>query len=299
LRNNLKTVAVVLALWLAASAAHAETFYAASVRTAESARANGAGTLYTIDRATTAAKVVAPIRLDGVHAIGVTGLAVHPRTGVFYGITGGFSKVAPHSLVTIDPEKGDATLVGPLGAVGSDVGFSPDGTLYAWLPEINRLGTIDLARGTVTPKGPSGIEAVSHTGALAIVSSEMGYVAASGPAGTLDFLDLATGTRRLGPALKGAPFPYAITNLSYSPSGRLYAVNANSGVPAETMLVLIDPATGSISPIGALPNDIEGLIFAERPAGFSIKDNWGTISFWLAAAILLAICTAMWRTSRH
>jgi hypothetical protein len=293
--NPLKSSAVVLALFLAAAscAAVAETFFAASVRTHANAGANAAaGTLYTIDPVTAAAAVVAPIRLNGVDPIGVTGLAVHPRTGVFYGITGRLSPAAPHALVTIDPETGNATLVGPLGAVGSDIGFSSEGTLYAWLGEINQLATIDLASGRATPIGPSG-KAAENNGAFAIAADDTGYVAATGAAGTLDTIDLKSGARKLGPSLAGAPFPDAITNLSFAPSGKLFAVNANSGAPAEAVLVTIDPVSGVVTAIGALPTDIEGLIFAARPSTRSLSRNWGAISSALAAAMLLAIFAAM------
>lgn len=292
--DRAKHIAACVAFIVVALAprAGAETVYAASVRTAATAP-NAAGTLYTIDPATAAAKVVAPIRLDGVHPIGAIGLAVQPRTGVFYAITGQYSWAAPRSLVTIDPESGHAKLVGPLGVFGTDIGFDPEGTLYVWMAELNQVGTVDLTTGKATMRGAPSTHPADRSGGLAIVSSELGYVAATGATGTLDTLDLRTGTRTPGPTLTGAPFPHAITNLAFAPSGRLYAVNSSSGAPAETMLVTIDLASGAILPIGPLPADIEGLIFAERERPFFATLHRGLLSSALAALVIAAVLAAM------
>ena len=279
----------------------AETFYAVSVRTHANAREDAApGTLYTIDPATAAATVVAPLRLRGVEPIGIVGLAVHPDSGAFYGITGRNSPAAPHSLVKIDPATGEATLIGALGEVGSDIGFSPDGTLYAWLPERRQLATLDLATGRAKPVGEPQTAAAAPSGALAIVSNDTGYVAATGATGTLDRLDLRTGARTRGPDLKGAPFPSAVTNLSFSPWGKLFAVNASAGAPSETMLVTIDPESGQVSPIGKLPTDIEALIFAkDRVNGSARAEQWKHASMTLALASIFAAFAVMAISSRR
>ncbi|MGZ5067419.1 MAG: hypothetical protein ACXWG1_17680 [Usitatibacter sp.] len=299
--STLRAVLLAACVLLAAWPARSETFFAASVRTHANAGANAApGTLYTIDPSTAAATVVASIRLEGTEPIGIVGLAVHPTTGAFYGITGRNSPAAPHSLVKIDPTNGRATLVGPLGEVGSDVGFSPSGTLYTWLSERRMLGTIDLASGKATPIGSPGEGDAAVSGALAITSNEMGYVATGGAGGTLDRLDLRTGARTRGPALKGAPYAHAITNLSFSPWGKLFAVNADAGAPAETMLVTIDPDTGSVQSIGKLPTDIEALIFApDRASPPPTKARWQWISAALALLTIAGILATLAITSRR
>jgi hypothetical protein len=277
-----------------ACCAGAQTFYAASVRThANAGPDQPPGTLYMIDPTTAAATTVAPLRLGGVSPIGVTGLAIHPQTGVIYGITGQYSLAAPHSLVRIDPATGDARLIGAMGAVGSDIGFSRDGTLYAWLPEMSRLATLDLDTGLATPKGPSNIPG-EIAGGLGVLNNDTAYVAATGATGTLDKLDLKTGRGTRGPPLTGAPYESAITNLSFSPSGKLFAVNANSGAPADTMLVSIDPDTGTVTKIGPLPPDIEALIFAAtRPDRDFLKENWSPISLLLSVVSIAGLVALM------
>jgi hypothetical protein len=288
----LRLIAVVFALSIG-SATAAETFYAASVRSHVNAAPDAPpGTLYTIDPDTGAATSVAPLRLNG-SPIGVTGLAIHPKTGIFYGITGRYSGVAPYSLVKINPVTGAATLMGPLGAAGSDIGFSSDGTLYTWLGDYGELARVDIETGKAIPLGPSNIPGAGP-GGLAIRPEDTGFVAATGATGTLDRLDLKTGQATRGPTLSGAPYPNAVTNLSFSASGKLFAVNASGGAPADTMLVNIDPATGVVSKIGPLPKDIEALIFASSHAdGDFVKENWGLVSVALAAIILGGIFGVM------
>src|SRR5258708_23603488 len=168
--------AIVLRLALAAlvvlpGVAAAQTMYAASLRSF--ANAGGqivVGNLFSINLANGATTLLAPTRLEDGIAVGITGLAVHPSTGVFYGITSGESPEHPHSLVQIDPKTGRATLVGVLKARGSDISFGPGGTLYIWIPASRQLGTVNLATGEVTPLGAPGPQttagrlAVAHKG---------------------------------------------------------------------------------------------------------------------------------------
>src|SRR6185503_5186809 len=182
-----------------------------------------AGNLYTVEPATAAAKLIGPIRL-GETAVGITAVATHPRTGVFYGITAGLSPAVPRSLVTVDLDSARATLVAPISMRGSDLAFAADGTLYMWAPEAKRLVKVDPENGQIEPLGPSGIEA-GPSGGLAIDrGGGKAYVAATGANGTLDAIDLETGKGTQGPKLTGAPFAVSIDNMTLSPSGTLYAV---------------------------------------------------------------------------
>jgi len=68
-------------------------------------------------------------------ATATAGLAIHPTTGVWYGITAGLSPTVPRSLVTVDPRTGsviDSVHVGEFGAqwmapVGSEVWMTTAG----------------------------------------------------------------------------------------------------------------------------------------------------------------------------
>src|SRR3954468_24170588 len=166
--------------------AWAETMYVATLRDNVSDEVGGA--LYSIDTKERRASLVAPVRLGGALPIGLTGLAVHPKTGVFYGITGGVSPNLPKSLVTIDPRTGNATLVGKLGLAGADIRFDDKGTLYVWLIDRNCLGVVDLGTGAAKPIAGSTYEQTLG-GGIAVSPEGLVYISANSPGGTLDSFD--------------------------------------------------------------------------------------------------------------
>jgi hypothetical protein len=273
-RTLLSVLVAAFSLACSSASAQVHTLYAASVRSGGvGADIPIAGNLYTINLASGTAMLVGAIRLGG-KPIGITGMAVHPKTGVFYGIT---SEQSPHharSLVALDPLTAVATLVGELGVAGSDIAFDVNGTLFMWLPATTQLGTVNTSTAAVTPLGkpaPGGSPA-----GIAIDTSGMVFVTAKGATGTLDNVDLATGNLQIGPPLTGAPFASQINSMSFSPSGLLLAVNSNAGSPANTRLVTINTATGAVSTIGALPDDTDALAFTGT--GFNFAPTLSTMS---------------------
>jgi hypothetical protein len=263
LRRAPRTLAAALAL-LGAVTAQGQALYAASMRSFANAGSQiVVGNLFTINMANTSATLIAPIRLEGNTAVGITGMAVHPATGVFYGITSGLSPDHPHSLVKIDPETGDASLIGRLSLPGSDISFDSGGTLYIWLPATRQIGSVNISTGTVTPIGTPGPP--TSAGGLAIDPKDnVAYITPQGAAGTLDRVDLKTGAITPGPTLSGAPFPAAINAMTFTPSGLLIAVNSNAGVPQSTFLVGINTSSGIVSPMGTLPDDTDAVTFAGK-----------------------------------
>lgn len=252
--------------------ASAQTLYAASLRSFANAGSQiVVGNLFTINLANSRATLLAPIRLEGNTAVGITGLAVHPATGVFYGITSGLSPDHPRSLVRIDPANGFATLIGRLTHSGSDISFDALGTLYIWMPQTRQVGVVNLADGQVTPLGTPGPPSTS--GGLAIDRTGVAYITPNGAAGTLDTVDLRTGAVRTGPTLSGAPYAAAINAMTFTPSGLLIAVNSNAGVPQTTQLVSINIATGAVAAMGSLPDDTDALTFTHK----STLDVLGTL----------------------
>lgn len=297
MRSRLAAIHVAAALLAAAASlasSAADTLYATSLRGEAAGGSFVAGNLYSVDPASAAAKLIGPIRL-GDTAVGITAVASHPRTGVFYGITAGLSPAVPRSLVTVDLDSGHATLVAPISMRGSDLAFGPDGTLYMWVPEGKRLVKLDPDSGAIEPLGPSGIEA-GPSGGLAIDrGGGKGYVAATGANGTLDVIDLETGKGTPGPKLMGAPFAVSIDNMTLAPSGTLYAVNSNGGAPSNAALVTIDPESGAVTRIGALPPDTRGLIFAPERARPS---TWDEARKWILVAlsvVALALMVVAWK----
>lgn len=259
-RHRFFAVAAIAGLLFTLSAA-AQTLYIATMR-GQAATMSGTlvSGLYTVNLATGVATFTAPLRINGMQIVGVTGLAVHPATGRFYGITSGRSPSHPRSLVAIDPASGDAAVVGQLSHPGSDIVFDAGGTLYLWMPATHQVATVNLNNAAVTPLGnPGKAEAL---GGLAIDSQGTAYVTPTGAHGTLDTVNLKTGDFKTGPVLVGAPFPGAITAMTFTPSGLLLAINSNVGSPAQARLVAINTATGQVSTIGTLPDDSDAITFA-------------------------------------
>ena len=253
------------------SPAWAQTLYAVSVRTYSDPSYKGIeGSLYRVDPATAVTVLVAPLRLDGRDSIGLDGLAIHPKSGEFFGITARTAGLVPHSLVRLDPEKGTVSLIGNLGVSGSDISFDAEGTLFIWLPETSQIGRVDLETATVTVVGtPRPATAVS--GGFKVRSSGVALIAASGANGTLDSIDLKTGAITASLPLKGARYPELIAGLAESANGTLLGVNTNGGTPALADLVRIDVGTGQTTTIGPLPNDTDAIAFGP---GVDAERSW-------------------------
>ncbi|HEX3096076.1 MAG TPA: hypothetical protein VHQ02_00080 [Usitatibacter sp.] len=286
--------AIAFGLFAAAlsTAAAAQTLYAVSVRTYSDPGYSGVeGNIYVVDPATAALTLLTSLHV-GDTPIGLDGLAIHPGTGEFYGITAPTSKAIPQSLVRVDPSSGNVQLVGKLGFAGSDIAFDADGTLYIWLADKGQLGTVNLETGEATPRGKPLRQGASK-GGLALIGGGRALIAATGGGGTLDLVDLVTGGISTGPQLTGAPFPDLINGLAYSPAGVLYAVNTNFGGTSRADLITIDPGNGKVNTIGPLPNDTDALAFGPtRPRGGASTNFFRDWRF-PALALLLVVVAAL------
>jgi DNA-binding beta-propeller fold protein YncE len=248
------------------SPAGAETLYAVSVRTyADPAYKGVEGSLYRVDPDTGVTTLVAPLRLDGRDSIGLDGLAIHPKSGEFFGITAPTSALVPNSLTRLDRD-GKVILIGNLGVASSDISFDAEGTLFAWLPETSQLGKIDLKTGAVTKVGTPR-QVMATKGGFVVTPRGVAVIAASGAKGTLDSVDLKTGAITASVPLSGARYPELIAGLASSPKGHLYGVNTNGGTPARADLVKIDARTGQVTTVGPLPNDTDAITFGPDVEG--------------------------------
>jgi hypothetical protein len=275
---------------LLALTASAETLYAVSMRTYADPQYKGVeGNLYAVSTETAVTRLVASLSVADKGPVGLDGIAIHPKTGVFYGITS-TSAVLPHTLVTIDVKSGIVTPVGDLGLVGSDIEFDPDGTLYMWVPATFQLATVNLEKGAATPRGRPFTQGTMK-GGLALIGGGRALVAATGGKGTLDSIDLTTGTIATGPRLVGAAFPELINGLTYSPKGVIYGINTNGAQPPLANLISIDQRTGVVTNIGPLPNDTDAISFG--PDLSQTKDLFTKLLEWrfplLVGLFLIAI----------
>jgi len=287
-----------LAAALALPAIAEPLLYAATVRAGAKASESAGGSLYVVDPANASSKAVGGLRV-GDQPIGITGLAVHPKTGILYGVTAGSSPNHRNSLVTIDPATAQATLVGEMRVAGSDVAFNHDGELYMWLPDTNQIGRINLASGRVTAIGEIG-ESTRIEGGIAFDGQGKLYVTPSGATGAIETRDPATGAIASGPALLNAPYLSSLNSLAFSPQGHLFGVNSNMGSPAHTALVRIEPRSGVVTQIGALPEDTDCLAFVEAPQG-SLAGSITTANLLIAGSLAgaAALLLVVWLRRRR
>jgi hypothetical protein len=284
---------------LASVEATAQTLYAASVRSLATTGGHGvAGSLYTVNLGTGSPTFVAPVRLNGSTPIGLTGMAAHPQTGVFYAITSPLSTSQGQSLVTVDVSTGNATLIGEIRHAASDISFNRAGILFAWLTNTSQLGIVSLTTGAITPIGTA--RGPGPPAGLAIDARGVAFITPSGAGGSLDMVDIGTGSIATGPALTEAPFPSSINSMTFTPSGLLLAVNSNAGVPANTRLVTINLSTGKVSNIGNLPDDTDALAFTPEIArtGELSSVNVQTLALLVLGAIALILGLIGWAVGR-
>ena len=300
LRSGLSLCIAALAAAISFSASADPVLYAATVRSHMGGGDDAAGSLYMVDPRTGAAKAVGGLRIRG-RPIGITGLAVHPRTGVLYGVTAGSSPNHRNSLVTIDPNTAEATLVGEMRVAGSDVTFNNEGDLFIWLPDTNQVGRINIASGRVTALGEIG-DSTRLEGGIAFDAHGKLFTTPSGATGPIELRDPSTGAVTNGPMLANAPYLSSMNSLAFSPEGELYGVNSNMGSPAHTALVKIDTHNGIVTQVGALPEDTDCLAFVDAPATSFIGSQTPAnmvLAGSIAAAALLGLVVWMRGRKRH
>src|SRR5262245_27591724 len=217
----------------------------------------------------------------GPIGFGVTGLAVHPTTGVLFGSTGNRSPVSPGSLITVNKETGAGTLVGSFGLAGktmADLTFTSDGTLYGWLSDPaggpEDLYTINLATGTATKVGTSGLSD-TFGGALASSSSGIIFLAAERDDGPLRTVNRTTGAVTTVATLDGTS-GNAIPAMKFNAAGVLFAVDLSSGNPPLAELMTINTSSGALTALGPSVDRLSAIAF----------DNTQTANLPLVASIL-------------
>ena len=235
-------------------------------------------------------------RIIGVLSVGIGGLAVHPITGVLFGVTapGG---AGLRNLVRIDPITAATTVVGPigLGLFGiADLAFRGDGTLFAWSENSDDLITINTTTGAGTIVGSAGISTFGS--GLEFSPSGTLYLAGNGASGPLRTVNPSNGLTTAGPTLTGAPFPgEPINALTFHPDGRLFGVNLHfvTGGVNPTNLVTINPTSGVVTNVGPSLTRLDAIVFY---CGLPVPtlSQWGML---LLTGLLIGL--GCWRLAQH
>jgi hypothetical protein len=231
----------------------------------------------------------------------ITGIAVHPFTGVLYGVTATIQlfpdDFAPGDLVTLDPLTGAATLVGSLalsdltneGPTLADIAFDPtSGILYGWRARREGdLYTVNLQTGEATLVGESGLSNTNGQGLTFGPGGELFY-AGGGTQGLLRTIDKTTGLPIDSVQLNGYAGDENIPALDFD-GLTIFGVAGTGGD-----LITIDPETGTITTIGPIasgdvpPNSIDGIAF-DCPRTIRGAPAMSGIGLALVIAALLAL----------
>jgi hypothetical protein len=282
-------ILAVLAAALISLPASARNLYAATAHL-DPKNGESAGQLYVINPDTGRSKLIGPIRIDGGTAVAIDGLAVHPKTGALYGIT--WRSSPETALVAIDRHSAVAKRIGPLGVRGTDIHFDASGTLYIWIAESHRLGTVSLESGAVTLLPPTHLSGASG---LAISPQGLAIVAGTTKGGIIDEVDVETGDLVGGVSIIDNSVLNAVYALTYTPSRSLLAVNQVKGRERGRELVSIDPESGNVTRIGTLPDEVDAIAFDNSP-GRPSGSKAGLLVYFIVILSGLAIAdTIRWR----
>ncbi len=236
----------------------------------------------------------------------VSGLAVHPATGVLYCSTSNQSAASPGSLITINKTTGAGTLVGSFGFSGqtmADITFTSDGTLYGWLePSTDELHTINIATGAATSVGSNALS--TYGAGLGANAADVLYFSGNGNRAELRTISRTTGAPTTVATLSGGSSPNGapVAAIKFSPGGVMYAVIIDFNLAARpTQLVTINPATGVITDLGPSVNQLDAITFdaaAAPPASIEPIPTLSQSALILTALLLVAVAAMRLRRPR-
>ena len=242
------------------------------------------GQLFTVDPATAASTLIGNIRV-GTSPIGITGLAVHPSTGVLYGSTANLSPNHAGTLVTINRTTGAATVIGSFNAPGNtcsgtmqDIAFRVDGTLFGFCQ--STLFRINLSTGAATVVGSATFTGGSGAGGRGLTfrppdsATQELWGAPRFIDGPIFRIDPATGAILQTLQMSGGSADITFAALTTDRSGTLLGMESEGGFPSLTRLAAINTTTGAITFRGSLPDDSDAI--ALDFFGFSVVTPVGT-----------------------
>lgn len=262
--------------------ADAQALYASSA-------AGGPGELYILDPATGAMlQDVGPLNDLTGQNYGVTGLAFDPYSGILYGSVANADPVVAAQLITIDPATAQVSVIGAFNAGNpgtrpatmTDLAFDPTtGGLYG-VGSVGgpQLYSINTTTGQATQIGSTGFTSTTGGGLAVDAAGNAFGTPTSSRFGSYDKTSGAF-------TLVGDPFrPVGggYGALDYAENGVLYGLNLGSGSPPPTHLVIIDPATGTVTDIGPSLERLDAIAFRPR----TVIPEPGTMSLLLGPGLV-------------
>jgi len=225
------------------------------------------GDLYTVDPTSGASTSVGSLGMQ------MTGIAISPA-GIMYGISGDTACCnTAATLVTIDPYTAAVTPVATItdGATGNfgrvaDITFEGSrlvGWSEAWFDGVTSFYDNPVEIDTTTAVGTVLNGTSTNSSGTGFAGRGTGTVYANFAVGTLYTFDAATFTATVGATL--SPNPGSVNGLTFVGSelygcrkgGAIIIAGGSTGGPSE--LIKIDPSTGAVTDIGALPDNTDAL----------------------------------------
>jgi hypothetical protein len=192
----------------------------------------------------------------------VTGLAIHPKTKVLYGVTGAQDQAAPSSLIKINKARGKGKLIGDelegTDNGAADITFTNDGTLYGWSEDSDSLVRINTSTGAATDIGTG---TSSFGSGLAADSNDTLFLTPQGDNGDLYTVDRGDGSVTSVATLDGSVSD-AVNSLAFDRKDNLFGTRKLVPETARD-LIRIDTTSGHVTSVGESTDRLDALEFSE------------------------------------
>lgn len=195
------------------------------------------------------------------------------------------------NIVEINTSTGLGTVVGPTGFGPADAGMAVSGAPVAAAGNVvYAAGTVFALLGSPTAAGDEVVVVNTQTGAVTPVVQPSRQIGARGIAfgadgktlyltdfGQLSTIDLQTGAVTLvGQQLDASSRQLDAVSLEFDPaSGWFYGIDINTGGVPPGELASIDPATGSVTPVGN--TSLTACTLVRSPAGDWFTEDGGAL----------------------
>ncbi|MCP3961107.1 MAG: IPTL-CTERM sorting domain-containing protein [bacterium] len=303
MRQLINVGIAVAVLMLGAAVAQGQTLYGTG-----HTGSDGPANFYTVNPLTGTGTLVGAVGFERCGALACD------ANGVLYAACERSDGSDTPVLITINPVNGAGTEVGVTSGGGStgpfsDISFrNADGALYGYDaandPQ-HTIYTIDPGSGALTLIGDTGLSAASGNGLSFDLTDTLFHSQNTGVV-DLNTIDQMNGAAALVTTLPIAPPAtnfYRFNAMDAHPTtGQMFAsLNDSGGGAGLRTLATIDTGAGTVTLIGALPDDFDGLAWCPAPAGPMVNTiDIPTLSgAGLALLALLILGGAVWVLRRR
>jgi hypothetical protein len=163
------------------------------------------------------------------------------------------------------------TNTGGTPATMSDLAFDPTSNILYGMGSIGgpNLYSIDLTTGQATQIGSNGPLTSTSGGGIAI--SPTGVIYGTPTASRFGTYDKTTGAFTAISTTMVKPLGGSYAALAFNENGVLFGQNSGSGTPPPCAIVTIDPATGTVTTVGASADSLDAIAFRSSTTTIQIR----------------------------